>query len=134
MLDNISDCMKILLLQFTDQVAKSRAIRRNWFVYVINRGKISKRKTFEWNTIKQRKKEKFCEVFLLNLWIFKEYSARNCIQSNYIWTDKMNLSNDRSKNSFVSLQFCVVFFIVLLTLIPIALIALEAVIERRRIL
>ena len=87
------------------------------------------------HVVKQIKKEKFCEVFLSNLGVFKEYSARNCIQSNYIWTDKMNLSNDRSKNSFVSLQFCVVFFfIVLLTLIPIALIALEAAIERRGVL
>ena len=33
MLDNISDCTKILLLKFTDQKAK--------VVYVINRGKIS---------------------------------------------------------------------------------------------
>ena len=44
MLDNISDCTKILLLQFTDQIAKSRANRGN---YVITRGKISKRETFE---------------------------------------------------------------------------------------
>ena len=65
MLDNISNCTKILLLQFTDQIAKGRANRGNLFVYVINRGKISKRETFESNTlIKQIKKEKFCEIFL----------------------------------------------------------------------
>ena len=46
----------------------------------------------------------------------------------------MNLSNDRGKNSFVSLQFCVVFFYCILNVIPIALIALEAAIVRRGVL
>ena len=46
----------------------------------------------------------------------------------------MNLSIDTGKNSFVSLQFCVGFFYCVLNIIPIALIALEATIERRRVL
>ena len=46
----------------------------------------------------------------------------------------MNLSNDRGKNSFTSLQFCVVFFYCIINIIAIALIALEAATERRGIL
>ena len=46
----------------------------------------------------------------------------------------MNLSDDRGKNSFVSLQFCVFFFYCILNIIPMALIALEAVIKRRGVL
>ena len=51
----------------------------------------------------------------------------------------MNLSNDRGKNSFVSLQFCFVsfcFFLFdcILNIVPIAMIALEAAIKRREVL
>ena len=45
----------------------------------------------------------------------------------------MNLSNYRSKNSFVSLQLCFVLlflFDCILNIVPIALIALEAAIKR----
>ena len=43
----------------------------------------------------------------------------------------MSLSNDRGKNSFVSLQF---FLNCFLNIVPIALIPLKAVIERRKVL
>ena len=49
----------------------------------------------------------------------------------------MKLSNDRGKMSFVSLQFCFVLFFLfdcILTIVPIALIALEAAIKRKDVL
>ena len=49
----------------------------------------------------------------------------------------MNLSNYRGKNSFVSLRFCFVLlflFDCILNIVPIALIALEAAIKRRKVL
>ena len=49
----------------------------------------------------------------------------------------MKLSNDRGKNSFVSLQFCFVLlflFDCIVNIVPIALIALEASSKRREVL
>ena len=49
----------------------------------------------------------------------------------------MNLSNDRGKNSFVSLQFCFVLlflFDCILKIVPIALITLETAIKGREVL
>ena len=44
----------------------------------------------------------------------------------------MNLSNNRGKKTFVSLQFC--FYNCILNIVPIALIALEAAIKRKGLL
>ena len=47
----------------------------------------------------------------------------------------MNLSNDTGKNSFISLQFCFCFvFYCIPNIVPIALVALKAAIERREFL
>ena len=43
----------------------------------------------------------------------------------------MNLSNDRAKKRFISLQFCI--FDCILNIVPIALIALEAAIQKREL-
>ena len=80
MLSTISDCTKILLLQFMAQIVKSRANRR---IYVINRGTISRRETFKWNAlIKQIKERKVLWTDSLNLGILWN-NIKSSLKNNY---------------------------------------------------